>query len=366
MTVKGWCPGALRPMLSGDGYLLRLRPHGGRLSQVQARAAAQAALDHGNGLVELTSRANLQLRGVTQQSHPHLLAALQAYDLIDTDIASETRRNIIVTPFADAETDELVASLENALTASNLSLPAKFGFAIDTGPRRVLAEASADIRIERGLNGLILRADGMATGAALTSIQDAIALATWFLDQGGAVNNRGRMAGLIARGIAPIGANEVPVEAVTVGPGETPQGVLLGFEFGQIEAEVLDRLSELGSLRLTPWRMVLIENLTERPDIPGLIHSPNDPRLRLHACIGAPRCPHAHTDSRALIRSLAPFLPAGQHLHVSGCAKGCGWPRRADLTVTATAKGFDLIRNGCAGDSPELTGQSAAELSKVF
>ena len=38
--VKGWCPGALRPMLSGDGLVLRVRPHGGRLSQAQAAGIA--------------------------------------------------------------------------------------------------------------------------------------------------------------------------------------------------------------------------------------------------------------------------------------------------------------------------------------
>ena len=34
--IKGWCPSALRPMLSGDGLVVRLRPRGGRLSSAQA------------------------------------------------------------------------------------------------------------------------------------------------------------------------------------------------------------------------------------------------------------------------------------------------------------------------------------------
>ena len=25
MSVRGWCPGALRPMMSGDGLVLRIR-----------------------------------------------------------------------------------------------------------------------------------------------------------------------------------------------------------------------------------------------------------------------------------------------------------------------------------------------------
>jgi precorrin-3B synthase len=35
--VKGWCPGALRPMLSGDGLVVRVRAYGGGLTQDQAR-----------------------------------------------------------------------------------------------------------------------------------------------------------------------------------------------------------------------------------------------------------------------------------------------------------------------------------------
>ena len=30
-AIKGWCPGALRPMQSGDGLVVRVRPFGGRL-----------------------------------------------------------------------------------------------------------------------------------------------------------------------------------------------------------------------------------------------------------------------------------------------------------------------------------------------
>jgi precorrin-3B synthase len=43
-------------------------------------------------------------------------------------------------------------------------------------------------------------------------------------------------------------------------------------------------------------------------------------------------------------------VPRGKHLHVSGCAKGCAHPGRADLTLCATQQGFDIIRNGRASD----------------
>ncbi|MFN3576989.1 MAG: precorrin-3B synthase, partial [Tabrizicola sp.] len=97
--IKGWCPGALRPMPSGDGLVVRIRPPLGRLTPAQAQAIAQAAETHGNGIIDLSARANLQLRGVTEASHPRLIDDLRAQGLIDPDIGTETLRNLIVAPF---------------------------------------------------------------------------------------------------------------------------------------------------------------------------------------------------------------------------------------------------------------------------
>ncbi len=84
-SIKGWCPGALRPMQSGDGLVVRIRPRMAHLTAAQLTGVAEAALRHGNGILELTARANLQLRGVTAQSHAPLIAALDALGLIDPD-----------------------------------------------------------------------------------------------------------------------------------------------------------------------------------------------------------------------------------------------------------------------------------------
>ena len=67
-AIKGWCPSALRPMLSGDGLVVRLRPRGGRLSAAQAVGIAALAKRCGNGLIDLTGRANLQIRGVREEN----------------------------------------------------------------------------------------------------------------------------------------------------------------------------------------------------------------------------------------------------------------------------------------------------------
>lgn len=358
--IKGWCPGALRPMPSGDGLIVRIRPPMGRLTPAQAAAIATASETRGNGIIDLSARANLQLRGVTEASHPRLIDDLRAHGLIDPDIETETLRNLIVTPFRTSpedDTDSLVATLTAALTRMP-QLPGKFGFALDTGPRPVLTGASADIRVERGTDGrLILRPDGHPFGQPVTDLaRDVLAMADWFVASGGITNGRGRMAALLARGVHPRGCTLAPAEPVPApAPGLHPDGALVALAFGQLPAETLRAIAALGQeIRPTPWRMLLIVGVTDLPAIPGLITDPSDPTLRVTACTGAPACPQALGDTRRLARQLAPQLTAGQSLHVSGCPKGCAHPAAAEITLTATGQGYDLIRNGTAHDTPGL------------
>ena len=76
--VKGWCPGAYKPMQSGDGLVVRVRPMAAQISAAQATGLAQAAQAHGNGFIDLTNRANLQIRGVSTDSYPALMADLDS------------------------------------------------------------------------------------------------------------------------------------------------------------------------------------------------------------------------------------------------------------------------------------------------
>ena len=389
-------------MQSGDGLVTRIRPPLGRLTPVQAAAIAQAARTHGNGIIDLSARANLQLRGVTEASHGPLIDDLRAQGLIDPDVETESLRNLIVTPFrpvpphqgergfpvrpssptpapgtslpplwgregegghlagpARDDTDALAAILTSALVKMP-RLPGKFGFALDAGPRPVLTGASADIRVERSAEGrLILRPEGHPFGQPVTDLaSDAIAMAEWFVANGGVSSGRGRMAALIARGITPPGCTLAPAEPLPAPPpGLHPDGALVALAFGQMRAETLSALAALGhEIRPTPWRMLLLVGATNLPHVPGIITDPTDPILRVTACTGAPGCPQGLGDTRTLARQLAPHLPAGQSLHLSGCAKGCAHPGPADLTLTATGQGYDLILGGTASDTPSLAG----------
>lgn len=367
--IQGWCPGALRPMMSGDGLVVRVRPLGGRLSQVQAAGLAAAARAHGNGLIDLSARGNLQLRGVTEVAHPALIADLRALGLIDADPADEARRNILVTPFADVSTDALAARLAAALPQMP-PLPGKFGFVIDTGPALVFGGIAGDIRLERAAEGgLLIRCEAAKLGAPVTeddAIDAAIELAHWFVSAGGVTDGRGRMAALIAQGITPRGhltGSVAPTAAApAAAPGLVANGALVGFAFGQMAAETLAQLAALGALRITPWRMLLIEALRMLPDLPGLVLVADDPIRRVEACSGAPACLQALAPVRALAARLAPDVPIGKRLHVSGCAKGCAHPARADVTLVATGAGFDLIRDGQAIDIPDMRAMSPEDI----
>ncbi|MEX0304658.1 MAG: precorrin-3B synthase [Leisingera sp.] len=368
--VYGWCPGALRPMMSGDGLVVRVRAPLGKLSVAQARGVAGLSQDFGNGLLDISARANLQMRGIREDAHEELIAALRDLGLIDPDAQAEARRNVLLAPFwaEGDDTHAIATELSAALTAATgLALPGKFGFAVDCGETTVLQDIAADIRIERAGETLLLCADGAETGRPVTresAVPEALTLARWFLEQGGAPEGRGRMHRLIARrGPPPAHAAHKPDAGFSAKPGAVPAGTLAALEFGQMPAATLAQLADHGEIRLTPWRALLVEGAASLPPLPGLILDATDPRLRVVACTGAPGCLQALSSTRHLARDLAAHVPAGSKLHVSGCAKGCACPGPAPLTLTATGQDeFSLIRHGTAADLPLKTRLSADAL----
>lgn len=366
--VKGWCPGAIRPMEAGDGLILRIRPHASRLTVAQAQGLADLAQRHGSGVIDLGSRAHLQLRGIRQQGLPALWQALADLALIDADAGAEARRNILTTPIwrADDATLPIVADLTARLAASDLVLPPKFGFAVDTGATAVLGAASADIRIERAERGLILRADGVPRGVRVSAddaADQALDLARWFVSQRG---DHRRTADLIAAGTRPPMVGEVPpLTGAALRPGASAYGLCLALPFGQMRAETLRYLA-VAPLRLTPWRAVVVEGVTTLPAHSDVIRDPDDPLLRVAACTGAPDCAAASVRTRDLARRLAPMVPPDALLHVSGCAKGCAHPRRADVTLTGRDGRFDLIRNGAPSGLPAIPALHPDQLPDIL
>ncbi|MEO9876481.1 MAG: precorrin-3B synthase [Anderseniella sp.] len=372
--VQGWCPGTLRPMMSGDGLLVRVRPRSGRLAAHQLAEIANLSLKHGNGFVDFSNRANLQIRGVAEQGHEALVEGLRPLELTDGSAEAEASRNILVTPFWRTGDGVMEIADELACKLSDCpGLPAKFGFAVDIGQETMLRQCSADIRIERAEDDqqLMLRADGMEKGTSTTletAARDATEMARWFVESGGVTQGRGRMTEHVQS------ANDLPahfapgVSPARIGarpsPGECDVGFVIGFEFGQAHANQLRRLAEeVEAFRLTPWRFLILEGAHQPPQIDGLIVTAEDVRQTVSACTGKPGCLQAAAQTRPLARQLASYVPAGKHLHVSGCEKGCAHPAATDFTLIAGQVGFDLVCNGTSGDRPVLKNLAADQIS---
>lgn len=369
-TVKGWCPDAWRPMMAGDGLLVRVKPRLGRLTRAQALGLCEAASAHGNALIDMTARANLQLRGVREAGWQALLDRLLALDLVDSDPAIEQRRNILVAPDWRAGDDSHRIAGELLSRLGELpDLPGKVGFAIDAGQTGILGGEAGDFRIERGGDGrLILRADGRPAGVAVASGQEVdalIALAHWFAASGGA--EAGRMARhRLALPEWACGDILPAPSAARIVPGVHDLGCAYGLPFGRIEARILAGAMEPSSaaaVRITPWRVLLVEGAPALR-VDGLISDPADPLLHVDACPGAPCCPQATVETRDLARRLAPHV-AGR-LHVSGCAKGCARPRPADVTLTGRDGLFDLSLNARAGGPAVRSALGPAEILAHF
>ena len=422
---KGWCPGILQPMAAADGLIVRLRPTGGILSAAIARAIADLAARHGNGKLDLTARANLQIRGVREHTLPALVDALRALGLVDCDAAAESARNIVASPMAGLhdgpDIRPLVAALEARLTKTRdlHALPTKFGFLIDDGSAPSLAEVSADVRFDWrdgafaiGLGGtrddavwagtcgateLVDRAEAIARGALAMFAEAPEATRVYSLINSLGPKRVKAVCGahrdlpspLAGEGARRADERSVPDQAphlaqIADSSGHDPSsagcaGILsrrgrrevpaLAAPYGRLGAAMLQVAAALaasgnGELRLTPWRSLLIPGLDaadagERGHAAGFLIDPDDPRLRVAACVGAPDCARATTATRVdadALSGLAPMLGPGTSLHVSGCAKGCAKAGPARATLVARDGAYDLIVDGRAGDAPMLRG----------
>src|SRR5580704_1482783 len=74
---RGACPGLSAPMQTGDGLLARLLT-GATIGLDAAAALCAAARQHGNGIIEVTARGSIQIRGLTAASAPAFADAVAA------------------------------------------------------------------------------------------------------------------------------------------------------------------------------------------------------------------------------------------------------------------------------------------------
>ena len=268
----GWCPSVLRPMPLADGLMVRIRPWLGYLSREQAADLAELAGRFGAGHIELTNRANIQLRGLSEDDYAALLPLLDRLDLTRVDRTPSARVNVAIEPIRDQDssTQALAEALSGALSEVEFAgLPEKFGFVIDPGGQRVMDGIAGDIRIEGSGTGLIVRAAGNATGCLVSSPDDAVSLACdlarAFIGSGAIGDDRrGRMASAIEAGwLVPA---DLFGEAHPNPPGKldfsTPEW--LAAPEGKLDPAVLLDASLDGPFRMTPFRSLYVPSRTGR------------------------------------------------------------------------------------------------------
>ena len=394
--VRGWCPGALRPMESGDGLLVRVRPRCGTLRTGDAIAIADAAERYGNGLIDLTRRANLQIRGLVPARLPGLWEDLSRHGLMDESAKAEAVRNVMVSPLASAAVGKIARMLEDALISEPAlwQLPAKFCFIVDDDEALLpLDEERADIRLKAVHTGAIVRVaigcdrpDGVVW-IGIASIDAAAEVAVCgarvFLALRGETRMRlrdlaepafRRMQRDLAAQLEPMAPQ--PAQRA----GERTLGLVLrcgtviavgiAAPFGRIEAQNLCAVAaaaqELGvaEFHVSPWRSLYLpvadartaETLLGAATAYGFIVDVANPLASIDACPGAPGCRSSLLDTRALAMELAPLLePMGwRSCHVSGCSKGCARSKPADLVLVGTGEGLAVMRYDTAQGVPRM------------
>jgi precorrin-3B synthase len=415
-------------MPSGDGLLVRLHLPCGILGGATACGIADCARRFGNGLLDLTRHGNLQLRGVSEATLPALTAQLSLLLLLPPDHEPQAARNIMASPLAGLDARArcdirpIVAALRERLASDRplRTLPPKFSILVDDGGLIGLGDIDADIRFEAIHSSDEERfavALGGRAGAAVPigictapSLPDtAMALARAFLE----LRHEGedaprRMAELVRvvgaeviselAGVSATRATEQEYSRPARGEGKPPIGFRLlgngkgffgiGAPFGRLSADQLEHLaaaaSDTGSeLRLTPWRAVLIAGVAQaqvagaqvaglrrRLASTGLITAPDDARLAIAACPGAPSCSRATVATRDDALLLAPlargFSSRAVGLHLSGCAKGCALSDATAVTLVGRHGRYDLVLDGRAKDAPSRSGLTAQEAKAVL
>jgi len=400
-------------MESGDGLIVRVHPGLAELGAGKLRALVALAEQYGNGQIDVTRRANLQLRGISERALEPLQGALVESGWAAPSQAGERHFALLASPLLalageNAALSLLARELERALLSSaapallhpklcvalddserllrdqpfDLALfptrdPARVGLAVSDGERRPCLLGSCALADALPLALSVLDLLGAQAGGPLRMHEWAAAMGLGALRTALSPKLRAAAAELRLAAHAPSlkGAQE-----------RARAWFGLCFPFGSGSAEQWRSLLALserfgsGALLLTPRRELLILDVAESagPELAraaeeeGLIWREEDPLSRVSACTGAPLCSAAHGETRRLARALAgvlhPFLSEGGHLHVSGCEKGCARSGPSELTLVYGAQGVHLACDASAAEAartPALALETPAALGAL-
>ncbi|MEU2349822.1 precorrin-3B synthase [Modestobacter sp. NPDC049651] len=375
------CPGALQTHAAADGELARVRVPGGTLTAGQLRVLAAAARELGDGAVELTSRGNLQLRGLVAGTQDQLGGRLAAAGLLPSD-THERARNVVASTLSGrtdgghVDVRPWVAQLDAGLCADPVlaGLPGRFLATLDDG-RGDVAGLAGDVgllALDPSTVALLLGGtdSGLRTGPD-GAVPLALAAARAFLAERAAQGSSAWRLAELTDGPARVAARLGAADAERIGTGRTavpaalPLGrvgaaaqrdgrtALLGAtRLGRLSADQLDLLAALApEVQVTPWRTVVVPDLAEDAvdDAAvelfrsGLVFDEASPWTVVTACAGRPGCAKSLADVRADVTTAIATgtLPAGgARQHWAGCARRCGRPQGGVVDVVATPAGY--------------------------
>lgn len=368
-TGEDACPGLLRLHAAEDGALARVRVPGGRLSAPQLRGLdAVAAL--GSGLVELTGRANVQVRGLPADAGATLARVLGNAGLLPSP-AHDRVRNVLASPVAGrhldalAATDAVIEALDRGICtdAALAGLSGRFLFAVDDGSGLAL-EREADaalVSLDAETFALLLAgasttlrvaapeaaATALAAAHAFLELRDEDGAGAWRLRElrDGAARAAARLGAALADPALPLPAS------ARLEPGVGPQrdgrvAVTALAPLGRFERGGVGKLAALaerrGELRISPWRTVSVldvdpaEAEAARDELAacGLVTDAGSGWTGLTACAGLGACARARHDVRAIAaRRAAVRRPHDPPEHWAACERACGRPAGVEVSV---------------------------------
>lgn len=364
VTRADRCPGVLQPHLAQDGAVVRIRVPGGQTSGAALGRLSRISQQFGSGDLQLTSRASVQLRGLSDPVPAALIAAVRDAGFLPSD-THERVRNIVASPLTgvsggQVDVRPLVADLDLRLCAAGelANLPSRFLFVIDDG-RGDVSGMSFDLgyrAVSHDHGWLLLGAADLGIPVpAREAVDLLLELAQDFL-------NASRRSGEVwhvrdlhswARSLPGVRALSVPRETTDV-----PLGVVSGAASVQVPLAMLTpaqvatvEACTTGRVVITPSRGLVLPGAASRlPELvaAGLIDDTTSPWSAISACVGAPSCQKSLIDTRAYAAALAQSELPLPRTHISGCERRCGAPAGVH---------HDLVA-GIAADPLVLVGES--------
>jgi len=378
-------------MSTGDGFLARFVPTEPILVD-QWRALCAASGRYGNGIMEVTQRGSLQIRGLSRTS-----AGALADTIDDLGLAVQTHPVILTSPLLGVSAGEhldlrgLVVALRTELAANRTasSVGPKVSVIIDGGGPIHLDGVSADVRLRScdgnrmylSLGGNAVSSVGLGWVNLPRAIEAVIEVLTAIASRGPHSRARDIAIGAPLKALrasladllldAPAPPPNVPADPVgrhDLQDGRVACGVELSF--GHSDADGLARFAQTAarcgadSIRPAPGRALLaiglnrlaVNEFVAAADAEGFIVRRDDVRRYVIACAGAPACSSATLATRTLAPAIAqaagPYLDGSLTIHVSGCSKGCAHPGATGLTLIGPDR---IVVRGCASDPPHGT-----------